>query len=84
MEIWAFMDRWCIWMAFGFGFAWFVRLGFNLEEGMDWVGLGGNDYDSPFCTSGTEGKGGWHTDVHWHFGLHIALFYSRGLVKLNS
>ena len=39
---------WCIWMAFGFGFAWFVRLGLNLEEGMDWVGLGGNDYDSPF------------------------------------
>jgi hypothetical protein len=35
-----------------------------------------------FFTSGTEGTGGWHTDVHWHFGLHIALFYRRGLVKL--
>jgi hypothetical protein len=34
------------WMAFGF--AWFVRLGLNLEEGLDRVGLGGNDYDSPF------------------------------------
>jgi hypothetical protein len=31
-----------------FGFAWFVRLGLNLEEGLDRVGLGGNDYDSPF------------------------------------
>lgn len=31
---------WCMEMAFGFGFAWFVRLGLNLEEGMDWAGLG--------------------------------------------
>ena len=67
-----------------FGFAWFVRLGLNLEEGLDRVGLGGNDYDSPFFYVWNRGKGGWHTDVHWHFGVHIALFYRRGLVKSNS
>ncbi len=54
------------------------------RDGLGWVGLGGNEYDSPFLRLGRRGRGAGMVHLPLHFGLHIALFYRSGLVKLNS
>jgi hypothetical protein len=72
-----------------FGFAWYGPSGLDLICRKGWIGSGfGLDWEVTnmiplFVRLGRRGRGAGMVHLPLHFGLHIALFYKRGVVKLK-